>query len=146
MRIDSPELKYIAVTLLVVVALIGALRLTRSDVARCREVFQDLARGKRSVQQRIDWGQLHAIGVNVGATYAGLPDEGARVTYRRLFVEHFSKGFLQTGARLDEFVRWRVHERTPEQVVVAADYPAKQKTLLLTMAVSGKKLEGIQWQ
>lgn len=146
MRIDSPELKYIALTLLVVASVVGITRLSRGDAGRCREAFQGLVKGRQSVQQRIDWGRLQAMGVNVGATYAGLPDDGARAKYRRLFVEYFSKGFLHTGARLDEFVRWRVHERTPERVVVAADYPAKQKTLLLTMAVSGKKLEGIQWQ
>ena len=148
MRLDqSLELKYIAVTLLVVASVVGVARLSKGEAGLCREVFQGLVKGRQSVQQRIDWGRLKAMGVDVGATYAHLPDERARAEYRRLFVEHFSKGFLQTGASLGDFVRWRVQTQTPEEVVVAVDYPAKQKTLLLTLPATGaKRIQAIQWQ
>jgi len=139
-------MRYTLVTLVGIASLVLLMRMSRGEVAVGREIFQGLVTGKPSVQKRIDWAHLSAVGVEVGATYTQLPNEQAKAKYRRFFVEYFSKGFRKAGGSPKAFVRWRIQERTPAWVVVAADYPAKQKTLLLTMATSGRKLQGIQWQ
>jgi hypothetical protein len=119
----------------------------KRDVAFCQALFEDLASGKPSAQKRIDWEHLQALDVNVGATYASLPNEQERAKYRQAFVDSFSKGFRGAQGRVGAFTRWRIHERADDQVVVAADYAGKDKTLLLAVPASGnKRLEGIQWQ
>lgn len=118
-----------------------------SDVEVCRRVFQGLAEGRPGVHRRIDWERLKALDVDVGATYAALPDNQERARYRQAFIERFAAGFQGTGGRPEAFVGWRAQGRTDDgRVVVAADYEGKHKTLLL--GVSGgwrKKVVSIQW-
>ena len=119
-----------------------------NDVEVCRRVFQGLAEGRPGVHRRIDWERLKALDVDVGAAYAALPNDQERAGYRRAFIERFSAGFRGTGGSSDAFVRWRAQGRADDgRVVVAADYAAKQKTLLLRLSGGwNKKLVGIQWQ
>jgi hypothetical protein len=103
--------------------------------------------GRQSVQSRIDWERLKALEVDVGATYAALPDEKEREAYRQAFIERFSRGFGSTGAGLKDFAGWRVQERAEDRTVVAADYPKKRKVLLFELsALGGRKVTGIRWQ
>ena len=143
----TPVIGSIALAILAAVVLVVIARIVQSDVAFCREVFRGLVEGKPSVQRRIDWEHLSALNVNVGATYTRLPNDQERADYRRTFIEHFSKGFRQVGGTTAGFRHWRVLARKDQKVVVAADYEAKQKTLLMSVPASGtRKLETIQWQ
>ena len=136
-----------AVVIAVVAVGAGVARSRMSDVEVCRRLFQDLAIGSSSVERRIDWERLTALNADIGSIYRGLPNEQERRRYQQAFVANFSKSFQQTGARPEQFVRWRAEGRTPEQVVVAADYPQKNQALLLTVPARGKKrLQAIQWK
>jgi len=140
------ELKYAAVMILIVIAVVGLFRMGRDEVSLCREVFRGLVEGKASVQRHIDWDHLQAMGVDVAATYGSMTTAQARAKYRRLFIEHFSKGFRSTDGELKGFVNWRIEANTPQQIVVAADYKGREKTLLFSLPASGtKKITGIQW-
>ena len=141
------DVRMAAVILTVVAAGAGLWRSRVSDIDRCQGVFQRLVAGSFSAQSRIHREHLTALDVDVGATYRGLPNERERRGYREAFIANFSKGFERTEARAGQFVRWRVAQRTPEAVTVAADYPAKKMTLLLIVPAHGKKrLQGIQWK
>lgn len=144
---QKPVMGSIALALLAVAGGVFIMRLRESDVRFCRALLEDLADGKPSVNRQIDWARLVALDVDVGATYAQLPSDQERARYRRAFIEHFSKGFRQAGGASKGFRHWRVHAREAQRVVVAADYEARQKTLLMTIPASGpKKLEAIRWQ
>jgi len=130
---------------------IGALALWPSvrgdEVTFCRRVFRGLATGTSAGHRAIDWPRFTALGVDVGATYTGLPNEQERIKYRKTFLQSFAMAFRHAGGRVGAFVQWRKVGQRDGQVVVAADYPAKQRTLL--MACSGgwnKKIRSIQWQ
>ena len=141
------DLKMAAGMIAVVAIAAGLWQGRTSDVEACRQAFRGLAAGAPSAQGRLDWERLTALGVDVGATYRGLPSDQERRRYREAFVANFSKGFQQTGATAEQFVRWRVEERTPETVTVAADYPAKQQTLRLGVSARGKKrVQAIAWK
>lgn len=132
---------------LVVAAVVVAVQWRASDVAFCRKTFEGLVRGRQSVETRIAWERLQAVGVNVGETYSGLPSEAERAKYRREFIAHLAGAFRQTGVPAKAFVGWRKAGRVGETVVVAVDYPAKGRTLLLGLPASGRKqIEAIQWQ
>lgn len=142
-----PVMGTIVLLLLAAAAAVFIMRISQSEVGFCREVLKGLAEGKPSVKGRIAWERLRALDVDVGATYQALPNEVERSKYRQAFVLSFSQGFRRQGGSVKAFQRWRVHERRGTQVVVAADYPAKQKTLLMGIPASGpRKLETIQWQ
>lgn len=142
-----PMIGYTVLGLVAIAGLVFVARASQGEVGFCREVLKGLAEGKPSVKGRIAWERLLALDVDVGATYQALPNEEERAKYRQAFVVSFSLGFRQQGGSVKAFQRWRVHERRGTHVVVAADYPAKQKTLLMGIPASGpKKLETIQWQ
>jgi hypothetical protein len=141
------DVKYAAAVVAVVVGLVWAMRASQGAAAWCQESFEGLTSGERSAQARIDWERLRALGVNVGAAYRGLPNAHAKAQYRREFLEGFAKAFAQGGGRPEAFVDWRVEERTGEEIVVAADYPAKRNTLLISLPASGKRrIAGLAWK
>ena len=113
-----------------------------------RRVFQGLVEGKPGVDRDIEWQHLKALGVDVGAAYVKLPNDQERLQYRKAFIQQCSEGFRRVGGKPEAFVRWRTQGRTNDgRVVVATDYEAKNKTLLLD--VSGgwrKQVVSIQWQ
>lgn len=134
-----------------VLAAIGAavfvMRARASDADLAQRILTGLANGQASIERRINWEHLQALGVNVGATYTRLPSDQERARYRDTFIRGFAEGFQRSGARPESFVNWRVQEREEGYSVVAADYAAKRRTLLLRLAKSGgRRLEGIQWQ
>lgn len=142
-----PVMGTIVLLLLVAAAAVFIMRISHSEVGFCREVLKGLAEGRSSVKQRIAWERLRALDVDVGATYQALPNEEERSKYRQAFVLSFSQGFRHAGGVPSGFVNWRVHGRSGKQLVIAADYPAKQKTLLMGIPAAGsKKVETIQWQ
>lgn len=144
---NAPIIGSIALVLVIAGVLLLALRVRESDAAACRAILTGLAQGKSFVARRIDWNHLTAMGVNVGETYTKLPDDKQRADYRQAFVTQFARGFQQSGARPKDFVRWRLERREQDRVVIAVDYPAKKKTLLMSLPSSGtKKLEDIRWQ
>ena len=127
----------------VVVIIAALLRLSDRDVRFCRGVLHDLVMGRQSVQSRIDWERVTAMGVDIGATYAQLPNDGERAQYRRAFIRNFADGFRKSGGRLDGFTHWMV---APDGTV-SADYPAKGKTLVFHLSAGGhRQLEGIGWR
>lgn len=135
------------ISILVVLAIVVPLRVMHRDVRFCRTVLRDLASGRQSVQSRIQWERLTAMGVNVGATYTALPNNQERTEYRRAFVKGFANGFAKTGARPEAFTNWRAQGREGGRRVVAAEYPAKHKTLLFRISSAwSQRLEAVRWQ
>lgn len=147
MNRETPVAGHLVLGLLVIAVAAGVVRMRQGDVAFGRKVFTDLMRGRQTVQRRIDWEHLTAMGVNVAGTYARLPTEQDKANYRNSFIEQAALAFQKAGGNLRAFRRWRVHQRDPEQWVVAVDYPPTQKTLLLMLSGDHpKQLRGIQWQ
>ena len=138
--------KTAALTVAVVAGAAGLLHHRLSDVELGRRTFEALAAGASSAQSRVDWDHLTALGVDVGAAYRALGSQDRRA-YREAFVTNFARGFQSTGATARAFVHWRVEQRTPHQVVVAAEYPAKRRTLLVLLPAAGpKRVVGIGWK
>lgn len=139
--------RYGVVVLAALAVVAVVMRLSQGEAGFCREVFRNLVNDRQAAQRQIDWEHLQAVGVDVGKTYTELPNDQARAQYRKAFVDNFAMGFRQAEGTLDSFRNWRVHARDGERVVVAVDYEAKHKTLLLSIPASGRrKLEAIQWQ
>ena len=137
---------YVALILGAIAVVMVIARLMQGEAGFCRDVFRNLVNGSQSAQRQIDWEHLTAIGVDVGKTYTGLPDDQARAQYRKAFVDNFAIVFRRLEGNLDSFRNWRIHERDGDRVVVAVDYEAKHKTLLFTVPASGqRKVETIQW-
>ena len=117
------------------------------DIRFARRVFADLVRGRVSAQEKIDWANFQAVGVDVGATYLSFADGKQRQDYQKVFIENFARGFRQAQGKTNAFVYWRIYEYTSELVVVACDYKGKDKTLLFTIAKDEQpKLVAIQWE
>lgn len=144
------EVKYVLMLCAVVTATAWGLGLARSHknpVACGREVFDGLVAGKPAVAKQIAWERFSAVGVDVGASYRQLADKAARRTYERLYVESFAKGFRDFGGQPGNFVRWRETGEAEAYTVVAADYPAKGKTLLLAVSKQHpRQVAAINWQ
>lgn len=145
---QTPVIGSIALVLIAAAAVLLVMRRGAGDVAFCRTVLTGLVNGKPSVvAQRLDWEHLNALGLDVGATYTSLPNDAERKQYRQAFVRSVSSEFKRVGGTAKGFSRWRLHGREPGRVVVAADFPAKGKTLLMTLPASGtKKVQALQWQ
>lgn len=112
----------------------------------CRRAFQELASGQASAQSRFEWERLSVVGLDVGMAYRSLRKPSDRPAYTQQFIEHFAKSFQETGARPENFVRWRLVGETLQYLVVGADYPDKERTLLFAVPKEGKrKVAAIQW-
>lgn len=141
------DVKYAVVMALAVTAVAVAVRWNRGDVDLCRDVFRGMVQGNVAVARRIDWAHLQALHVDIGAQYSQITDPKVQSVYRQVFINRFAEGFKYGGGQAVSFVNWRLKERTPQGVVVAADYPAKQKILLFTLSTSGpKRVTAIRWQ
>ena len=142
------NLRYLGIVLGLVALIVLVLRNPQQDAVRwTRQTFELLVSGRSSAQARIAWERLSAVGVDVGATYTKLPNAREQAQYRQAFLRELASGFRRSGARAESFVNWRIMEQSDEAIVVAADFPAKQKTLLLTVS-DGKprQVTGIRWQ
>ena len=138
---------YAIIAALVLMPLALLLWGAKSDVKFCQHVFRGLVQGQMAVQRHIDWSRLKALEADVSAVYLKIPREQERSQFRAVFIVGFSKGFAQVEGKAHAFQHWRVVERKPERVVVAADYVDKGKTLLFTVSTSRpRKLIGLQWK
>lgn len=140
-------IEYTAVALILILGIIFSQRLTGSEADFSRRIFAGLVKGQPSVRKLIDWSKFEAIGFSVAQEYAKLPGPKDKTAYEISFIKNFARGFKGTGARLGAFTRWRVQSRGLEQIVVAADYPDKAKTLLFYIEKMGKpKLVKVEWE
>ena len=141
------ELGYVILTIAIVGLAVGIAYTRTSDVTFSRRVFTGLANGSRLAQPHIAWEDLRAMGVDAGGTYRALPNDWERSQYRQAFIQYFSSAFKQQGATPRSFTRWRVDSKAAGQVVVAADYPAMGKTLLITSSrARPKRVQTIVWK
>ena len=144
----NQDLKWIAVIALVILGIIFLFPRGNPEVNLCRSVFSGLVRGDYAAQKFIDWNNLKAVGVDVGAAYSQLPGEREKLNYRQAFIKSLSMGFNQTGAKLSAFTNWRVYDSSGGRTIIAADVP-KGTRILFTFLRSpdGKKrLTDIQWK
>lgn len=117
------------------------------DVAWCRRVFTGLAQGSQYIQDSIAWERFKALDADIGAQYRELPNTNERSGYREAFVNRFARGFRESKAQISDFMNWRIVKRSPDGIIVAADYPAKQSTLLFDISkAGGRRLETMRWQ
>ena len=138
------KLEYVAAAGVAAVAAMVVMNLANSDVRLCRGIFARLAKGDPSVRNAIAWERFQAEDVNVGATYAGLPSPQEQLGYQQAFIRAFAAGFQHEGGRVGAFTHWRVEPNGS----VAADYPAKRKTIVfeLSSETGRPQLAGIRWQ
>lgn len=118
------------------------------DIRFSQSVFSALVGGRVSAAGLISWDDFKAVGLDVGNTYRGLADNRQKSDYRGSFIQNVALGFRKTGARFADFSNWRAYEKTDTLAVVAADYSAKNKTILFVISKEsqGRKLKEIKWQ
>ena len=136
-------LEYLTGIVLVVSAVLAVAVLGRHDEVRlCKRAFTGLVKGDASVRNTIEWTQLKALAVDVGAAYSTLSPQD-QAAYQEAFIKQFSEGFRQGGATARAFTHWR----RQEPGTVAVDYPAKQRTLLFRLTgAEPARITGIAWQ
>lgn len=144
----KPILEYTILITIIIVAIGVFNYITQDkDVAFARTVFAGLISARESTAKLIDWQNFKALDVDIAATYANLSNEKERKNYKKVFIQGLSFGFKSTGARFAAFINWRIYQRDLEKVIVACDYPAKNKTLLFTILKDTKpKLLSMQWE
>jgi len=139
--------EYTIVIISVVALFILAWEFTHRDARFGRLVLDGLVRGSVKVEKLIDWEQLKATGIDVGANYRRLSTLPDKETYRRLFIRNFAVAFQQGKGDFKKFTNWRVLQRKPTKVVVGADYLLYNKTILFTLSKSPRtKLIAIEWK
>ena len=133
----------VAIALLIMLVL----KSTSQEVDFCRRIFKGFVKGNVTIEKQIDWEHLQAVGTDVGKEYRLFRLEKDRVDYKNNFILAFAQAFRLSGGSFNSFVKWRVIDRKPEVITVAADYPLKDKTLLFDISASGKerKLLGLRW-
>jgi hypothetical protein len=147
MRNNQPILEYIILLVVIMVALAFFLQVKNQEINFCRAVFTHLVKGSAPAEKFIDWENFKAVGMDVGATYNGLPNEKEKSAYRQAFIKSFSVGFSRVKAELKSFTHWRLYAQQGAEVVVACDYSGYNKTLLFTVSKLGKKkLVSLQWK
>lgn len=132
----------VGIVLMVLAGLLVMTVRSRDDVRLCKRVFAGLVKGDVSVRSAIEWTQLKALDVDVGAAYSALSPED-QAAYQEAFIKRFAEGFRQGGATARAFTRWRREDAG----TVAVDYRAKQRTLLFRL--TGRqpaRIAGIAWQ
>jgi hypothetical protein len=144
---EIPGLVYIILPLAIIAGVMFLLKEKDPDINFCRKVFNGLVSNSYPAERFIDWKNLKVIDVDVGANYSGLPNEKQRTEYRKSFFAGFSLGFKQLKGSREAFTNWRIHKKDSDKVVVAADYPLYNKTILFGISKSPKPLLiSIQWE
>lgn len=141
----------VAIAVIVVALLLGLsfyLNIRNQDINFTRRTFAALIKGQQSAQNKIDWANFQAMGVNAGQTYSGLPNDKERADYRRAFISNFALPFRQARIKLNSFINWRlVSGQDAHKSIVAVGYKGIDKTLLFTISKDRrKKLTAIQWE
>lgn len=141
-------LGYIFIAIAIIAGLIFFLsQIFKSDVSLVKEIFAGLVEARQPVRKLIDWEHLNALEVNVGEVYLKVRSQKEKLDFQKVFINNFSEGFKRMGGRLDAFTNWRLYDKDNEKVVVAADYPHYNKTILFTISKYGlSRLIGIQWE
>ena len=131
----------------IIVFFILSLGIPKGEVSFCRNIFKGLTEGRQSIQKSIDWENLKALGLDIGATYNQLPDAKEKQDYRREFIKNLSASFRGAGARFAAFSNWRKYKHSGIDTIIAADYQAKARTILFVFSGYGnKKLTAILWE
>ena len=144
---NIPVLEYTILAAVIILPLLFVFQIKGRDIRLARYVFNGLVNGSLGVEKHIDWERLRGLDMDVGAAYGKFSTEIERAGYRKSFIRYFSKGFKEAGAGLKSFVNWRIYSKDSVKTVVAADYPGRKKTLLLTFPSAGrKKLYSMQWK
>jgi hypothetical protein len=113
------------------------------DTAFARDTFISLAKGESSVQAKIDWQTLTALGDNVGAKYNLIPTETEKQEFRTAFVTGFSSSFRDGGGSVDAFTNWRVTFNDSTRTEVAADSPGGLLRLTVSERDSLERISSI---
>ncbi len=138
---------YVVAVITILAAVALWMRWSNQEVEFCHRVLGDLVHGRQAAQRSIDWEHLKAMGVDVGAAYALLPDDKARAKYRETFIKGFAEGFRRINGQMSAFAHWRIYKRETDSTIVATDDTRHKKTLLFTIPATGaKQIEGIQWE
>ncbi len=131
----------------IIIFFIFSLGIPKGEVSFCRNIFKGLTERRQSIQKLIDWENLKALGVDIGATYNQLPNAKEKSDYRREFIKNFSASFRGAGGRFVAFSNWRKYKHSGPDTIIAADYLTKAKTILFVFSGYGKKkLTAILWE
>lgn len=144
---NKSVLAYLILIVVIMLCLVFFWQLKNQETNLCRYILSSLVKGKYDVEKVIDWENLKALELNVGATYNKLRDAGEKLVYKKEFIRNFALGFQKGRGKLWSFRHWRIYSREGEKVVVAADYLGYNKTILFTLSKIGKsKLISLQWK
>ncbi len=144
---ERSDLLYIILPVAIIAAVMFLLKEKDPDINFCRKVFNGLVSNSSPAERFIDWKNLKAMDVDVGVRYSGLPDEKQRSDYKKSLFAGFSFGFKQGGGSPRAFTNWRIYAKDIDKVVVAADYPRYNKTILFGISKSAKPLLiSMQWE
>ncbi len=113
------------------------------DVQFGKTAFTALATGNTSADAMIDWPNLHAVGIDVGAQYIAMPNDTEKAGFRQGFISSFSSSFQSKGASADSLTNWRVQDATAHTVTANAASGATI-TLTVSQADGTQKISNIE--
>jgi hypothetical protein len=107
-----------------------------------RSTYIGLSHGDPAVESAIDFENLSAGGMSIGATYSLIPDEARKAAFRKEFLAQYAKAFHQSGASIESLTNWRIDSGDSTQVTVAATIP-DGNTALVVMSKRANELKVI---
>jgi len=143
---ETPILEYAILAAVVIACVLFIYQTKTQGVNLARSVLNGLASGRYGVEKYIDWENLQGLDMNVGITYSKFTTQVEKVGYKRAFIQNFALAFKRAGGDFKSFTNWRFYKRDNSQIIVAADYPRHNKTLLFFISATGKKITSIQWK
>ncbi len=149
MAIDRRALGLFILGLAIVVVLQVVIQQNQDkDVAFCRNLYAQLAKGSLAVGDSIDWENFQLLGNDLGAMYARAVNPKEKSNYRATFIRGFAIGFKYLKGQVSLLTNWRVYHQSDDKVIVACDNTRINKTLLFTVSKSGpkRKLVAIDWR
>jgi hypothetical protein len=113
----------------------------QDDVSFARRLMDQLIDGKYSARTMIDWTKLKFLGKEVGDAYAKCEGDACKITFERAFIENFSKGYKQAGAKKTAFFNWKIYKKDPSGATqVSVNVYDENTFFVLTIAhVGGEK-------
>lgn len=118
----------------------------KDDIGLSRYILNGLVNGSYGIEKLIDWKALRAGNVDVAGVFSQYTTDKQRSNYKKAFVKGFSASFKQTGAKMSDFINWRIFEKGPETATVAIDGQGGTVLFTLSNQDSAKKLVKIEWK
>ena len=104
----------------------------KDDIDFARDAIVLLAKGDPRVEDMIDWETFKTFGKDVGTTYSYMPGESGKSSFRKSFIDGFSKAFREKGETMEGLRDWKMESKDGNKTIVTASY-SPGKTMVFTI-------------